>query len=46
MTDVDHIIPVDGPDDPRFWDPENHQSLCHACHSAKTMAEQNERRRG
>lgn len=35
-TDVDHIDRVTGPDDPRFWDPTNHQSLCHACHSTKT----------
>ncbi len=35
-TDVDHIVPVTGPDDPRFWAPANHQSLCHDCHSAKT----------
>jgi 5-methylcytosine-specific restriction protein A len=33
---VDHVEPVDGPDDPRFWDPENHQGLCASCHSIKT----------
>lgn len=33
---VDHIIPVSGPDDPRFWEPENHQPICHSCHSTKT----------
>lgn len=38
-TQTDHIIPVEGPEDPRFWDPTNHQSLCTPCHSAKTAAE-------
>ena len=38
-TDVDHIVPVSGPDDPRFWDPTNHQALTHECHSAKTATE-------
>ncbi len=37
--DVDHIQRVQGEDDPRFYDPMNHQSLCHACHSAKTQRE-------
>lgn len=36
---VDHIEPVTGPDDPRFWDPDNHQSLCLTCHSEKTATE-------
>lgn len=36
---VDHIIPVDGPDDPLFWDEKNHQALCHTCHSIKTAKE-------
>ena len=36
---VDHIIPVSGPDDPLFWDENNHQSLCHAHHSEKTARE-------
>lgn len=35
-TDVDHIVAVSGPDDPRFWDVENWQALCHACHAYKT----------
>lgn len=35
-TDVDHIVAVSGPCDPLFWDALNHQSLCHACHAAKT----------
>lgn len=37
--EVDHIIPVDGPNDPRFWDHKNHQGLTHECHSRKTMIE-------
>ena len=36
---VDHITPVTGPDDPLFWDPTNHQSLCTSCHSVKTASE-------
>lgn len=39
-TDVDHIERVTGPNDERFWEPTNHQSLCHTCHSAKTQLEQ------
>lgn len=34
-TDVDHIIPHRG-DMRLFWDRNNWQGLCHACHSAKT----------
>lgn len=41
-TDVDHIVAKrDGGAD--AWD--NLQSLCHACHSRKTMSELNQRRR-
>ncbi len=36
---VDHIQPVNGPDDPRFWDPTNHQPLCESCHNRKTGRE-------
>ena len=36
---VDHIIPVQGPADPRFWEYGNHQSLCNRCHSIKTATE-------
>jgi 5-methylcytosine-specific restriction endonuclease McrA len=43
---TDHIVPVTGPDDPRFWDPENHQSLCIPCHSVKTTKETAEGRNG
>ena len=32
---VDHIVPPDGPDDPRFWDPANHQAACIHCNSVK-----------
>lgn len=37
-TDVDHIVPHRGVWS-RFIDRSNLQSLCHACHSRKTMAE-------
>lgn len=43
-TDVDHIRPHRG-DWSKFNDRENLQSLCHRCHSAKTMRELNARRR-
>lgn len=36
---VDHIERVDGPNDPRFWNEEQHQGLCASCHSTKTDAE-------
>jgi len=36
---VDHINPVSGPDDPEFYNPKNHQSLCNSCHSEKTAKE-------
>lgn len=35
-TDVDHIEPVSGAEDTRFWDETNHQPLCHECHGYKT----------
>lgn len=38
-TEVDHIRPVSGPDDPRFLDFTAVQSLCHRCHSLKTATE-------
>ena len=38
-SDVDHIIPHRGDLD-LFNDKNNLQSLCHRCHSIKTMAEQ------
>jgi 5-methylcytosine-specific restriction protein A len=37
-TDVDHIIPHRG-NHKLFWDQSNWQSLCHSCHSIKTMKE-------
>lgn len=36
---TDHKIPVQGPEDPLFWAEDNHQSLCHECHSIKTASE-------
>jgi 5-methylcytosine-specific restriction protein A len=38
-TDVDHIRPVTGPDDPAFFDPSAVQSLCSRCHKEKTARE-------
>ena len=38
-TDVDHIVPVQSSSDPRFYDITNLQSLCHGCHSRKTLAD-------
>ena len=35
-VDVDHIRPHKG-DPTLFWDPQNWQSLCKPCHSAKTV---------
>jgi len=32
---VDHRIPPKGPDDPLFWDKDNHQPACIACNSMK-----------
>lgn len=43
-TDVDHIIPHRG-NWSLFTDTRNLQSLCHACHSRKTLAEMDENRR-
>jgi 5-methylcytosine-specific restriction endonuclease McrA len=37
---VDHIEPVRGADDARFYDETNHQTLCRRCHSEKTRREQ------
>jgi 5-methylcytosine-specific restriction protein A len=36
---VDHIVPVSGPNDPRFYDVTNMQGLCHTCHNAKRQRE-------
>ncbi len=38
-TNVDHIDPVDGPNDPRFFDEAEVQALCHRHHSQKTAVE-------
>jgi 5-methylcytosine-specific restriction protein A len=32
---TDHIIPVDGPDDPNFWNEDNWQASCNHCNRAK-----------
>lgn len=40
-TESDHIVPMGRGGD--RWAMENRQPLCHSCHSAKTMREQNER---
>lgn len=32
---VDHIVPPNGPDDPLFWDENNHQASCLVCNSIK-----------
>lgn len=36
---VDHIEPVTGPTDPRFWAKDNHQPICRSCHAIKTKQE-------
>ena len=36
-TAVDHIIPTSRGGS--SWDPENHQPMCHSCHSRKTAQE-------
>ncbi len=38
-TDIDHIRPVRGKNDPLFWEPSNLQPLCKSHHSQKTMRE-------
>jgi 5-methylcytosine-specific restriction protein A len=38
-TVVDHIVPVTGPQDARFYEPSNHQLLCESCHNAKRQRE-------
>lgn len=45
-TVVDHIDPVTGPDDPKFYDTDNHQALCERCHNAKRQRESQAVRRG
>lgn len=36
---VDHIVPISGPGDARFYDRANHQSLCQECHNVKRQRE-------
>ncbi|MCU0871967.1 MAG: HNH endonuclease [Pirellulaceae bacterium] len=38
-TVVDHKVPHEGQQDPAFWNRENWQSLCKACHDKKTRQE-------
>ena len=39
-TEVDHVIPVEGgQSDQSFFKAEGYQSLCHSCHSRKTLEE-------
>ena len=38
-TVVDHIAPVRGREDPRFYDAANHQALCDLCHNRKRQRE-------
>jgi 5-methylcytosine-specific restriction protein A len=35
-TDVDHVLPVSGRDDPTFWEEWAVSALAHGCHSRKT----------
>ena len=44
-TDVDHIRPHRG-DWETFTDPRNLQSLCHSCHSRKTVEEMRQKSHG
>jgi 5-methylcytosine-specific restriction protein A len=36
---VDHIIPIEGPNDRLLWEPSNWQGLCHHCHNRKRQRE-------
>ena len=40
--EVDHVKPFSGPEDPLRLDETNLQSLCHACHVAKTWKDRKE----
>jgi 5-methylcytosine-specific restriction endonuclease McrA len=37
---TDHIVPARQCSDARFWDPANHQPLCHDCNRRKGIAEE------
>ena len=43
--EVHHLIPVTGPDDPRFYDVDGLVALSKGCHSRATMKMLNERRK-
>ena len=36
---VDHIVPITGKDDPRFFVATEHQTLCEVCHNSKRQRE-------
>lgn len=36
---VDHIVPISGAYDARFYESTNHQALCQACHNRKRQRE-------
>jgi 5-methylcytosine-specific restriction enzyme A len=38
-TEVDHLVPHDGPADPLFWEWSNLSSKCKPCHSRKTATQ-------
>ena len=42
--EIHHLIPVTGPDDPKFYDNNNLVALTKECHSRETMRMLNERR--
>ncbi len=44
-TVVDHSVPIQGKDDPRFFDPLEHESLCDPCHQTKRQRESQAARR-
>ena len=41
-TELDHIVPLTGPDDPTFFDDAAVQGLCGPCHKRKTARERRE----
>jgi 5-methylcytosine-specific restriction endonuclease McrA len=43
-TEIHHIVPVKGPDDPNFYEESNLLPLAKPCHSAVTMKMLRERR--
>lgn len=43
---VDHIVPVSGPDDPRFYDVSNLQLLCDGAHGGRGCHDRKRQREG